>query len=73
MTQINDDFESAITNVMTATAARSLLFYANRLTHSKSNAIHKIKCQPFYGDYWKKPESGVATIRRPVEFKEIAE
>ena len=35
----------------------------------KANAFHKIKLQPFFGDYWQSPPSDTIKIRRPIQYR----
>lgn len=37
-------------------------------TFRRHAAIHNIKCQPFYGSYWKTPPSDTIKIRIPVRY-----
>ena len=43
--------------------------YLRKSPFTKAAAIHEIKCQPFFGEYWPKTPTDTITIRRPQLYK----
>lgn len=58
-----------INEIYTKEALRILGQSMRKSPFVKAAAIHQIKCQPFFGEYWQKPPSDRIKIRRPKAYQ----